>query len=272
MQKIFRFYTKDNLSLCYRLTEGTNKELPTLLHIHGLHSHSLYDEQFYYLLHNAGFTVAGLDLRGHGMSGGKHGHIQSYSLFLDDIHRFIDELEEKTHSKRYILCGHSLGGNIALNYVASNVDTRLIGCIGIAPFIQLVLQPPRLITALLPLKKVLSALAPTLYFKTGLVSKTDTLRDPLLTEKITVRFFNEVIPRGEWLFHNCKFIKIPTLIIHESDDKVTSAAASRRLAELNPTYITTVIFTGDNHSVHRGINKLRLVSEILKFTNKIVYE
>jgi pimeloyl-ACP methyl ester carboxylesterase len=72
------------------------------------------------------FRPVGLDFRGHGESGWRaDGHY--------DTAGWVADIEEARHAlgwERMVLCGHSLGGRIALEYAAKHPD-RLIGLIAV---------------------------------------------------------------------------------------------------------------------------------------------
>ncbi|MGI6532826.1 MAG: alpha/beta fold hydrolase [Bacillota bacterium] len=63
-----------------------------------------------------GFSCIAFDLRGHGMSGGKRGHAKSYEAIMRDVDTLFEESPLGRACRAIVLYGHSLGGNIVLNY------------------------------------------------------------------------------------------------------------------------------------------------------------
>ena len=85
--------------------------------IHGLGEHCdrYTNMALFYNKNKIGFV--GYDRRGHGQSEGKRGHTISYESYLDEVERLIKETENRYPGKPIFLYGHSMGGNISLNYV-----------------------------------------------------------------------------------------------------------------------------------------------------------
>lgn len=77
-----------------------------------------------------------LDMRGHGLSGGKAGHAVSHiEQPCEDIAEFIGFLDRKTPGARIILGGHSAGGGLVLRYCRSPAGRRLSACLFLAPYL-----------------------------------------------------------------------------------------------------------------------------------------
>jgi alpha-beta hydrolase superfamily lysophospholipase len=86
--------------------------------IHGLGEHSGRYEALTGRLVASGLSVFSFDLRGHGLSGGDRGDIESFDDFLQDVAcmRGVWEEECLPGGRRFLL-GHSLGGLIALRHL-----------------------------------------------------------------------------------------------------------------------------------------------------------
>lgn len=70
-------------------------------------------------LNSEGFSVAGHDHYGHGMSEGTKVHIASYKTYVEDTVQCLAAVREQWGSQPTLLLGHSLGGLI-VNSVASS--------------------------------------------------------------------------------------------------------------------------------------------------------
>lgn len=84
--------------------------------VHGLGDHGGRYRGFAKSLLRRNFGVLAIDLPGHGKSEGRRGRAPSYRGFLRtiaDARRFLVERFGKT---QHVLLGHSMGGNLALNY------------------------------------------------------------------------------------------------------------------------------------------------------------
>lgn len=80
----------------------------------------------------AGYTLLSFDLRGHGQSQGSRGHTPSYETLLNDINFFLNEVDKNFPELPHFLYGHSLGGNLVLNYILRR-QSHLKGVIATDP-------------------------------------------------------------------------------------------------------------------------------------------
>src|SRR5512146_2483768 len=85
--------------------------------IHGLGEHTGRYAHVGKAFAKAGYALVGFDLRGHGRSGGPRGDIPSYDSLLDDIGDFLAQMQARYARKPVFMYGHSLGGNLAMNFV-----------------------------------------------------------------------------------------------------------------------------------------------------------
>ena len=109
--------------------------------VHGLGEHSGRYAHVGAALNVAGYALLGFDLRGHGKSGGPRGHTPSYETLMDDIGRLLAEARQRYPGQPQFLYGHSLGGNLVLNY-ALRRKPGLAGVIATSPAIRTATPPP----------------------------------------------------------------------------------------------------------------------------------
>ena len=86
--------------------------------IHGIGEYAGRYDRLAKILNPAGIAVLSMDLPGHGLSAGKRRHAAPRSLVLDDVTEMIRYAEEKWPGIPITLYGHSMGGNICLDYRA----------------------------------------------------------------------------------------------------------------------------------------------------------
>lgn len=101
----------------YRRTWTAETPKANVLLLHGIAEHSGRYEHVGATLADAGYSVRAFDHHGHGRSGGKRGHVDSFDVFLDDVEDNLAEL--RADGLPVVLMAHSMGGLIALNYVVS---------------------------------------------------------------------------------------------------------------------------------------------------------
>src|SRR3954468_2442078 len=96
--------------------------------VHGLGEHSSRYAHVAAALGEAGYVTLAFDQRGHGKSQGARGDATSYDEQMDDIKRLLAEAAERYPALPRFLYGHSMGGNLVLNY-ALRRRTQLQGVI-----------------------------------------------------------------------------------------------------------------------------------------------
>ena len=235
--------------------------------IHGLSDHTGRYEHFSEFLNKNRIAVIGMDYQGHGKSPGKRGYARSYELLLSNIENLLIEARLDFINTPLFLYGHSLGGNIVANYILRHQSKEITGSIISAPFLELAFNPP---TWKMKLAKILNSAWPSLTLSNELdpmelshdplVGKA-YLEDPLVHGKISVGVYNNAIIQGNWALENARLLNYPTLIMHGSDDRLTSHKASERFAKEAGSLATIKIWEGLRHEIHNENNK----EEIMNF-------
>lgn len=62
-------------------------------------------------------SMSAVDLQGHGHSPGDRGCVESYDSLLDDVEAALLEVKRTFPSSPCVLWGHSMGGDLAINYL-----------------------------------------------------------------------------------------------------------------------------------------------------------
>ncbi|HEU0297332.1 MAG TPA: alpha/beta fold hydrolase [Anaerolineales bacterium] len=91
--------------------------------VHGLGEHTGRYTHVGKALTDAGYTLVGFDLHGHGKLGGARGHFPSLDVVLEDIRQFFQFLPQRYPNIPQFLYGQSLGGLLALTYALQNRAT-----------------------------------------------------------------------------------------------------------------------------------------------------
>ena len=234
--------------------------------VHGLGEHTGRYAHVAAALNEAGYAVLGFDLRGHGKSEGLRGHTPSYDALMDDIGRLLDEAAQRYPGKSQFIYGHSLGGNLALNY-ALRRKSPLAGVVSTSPAIRVGKPLP---ATQLTLAKVMNKLRPTMQMPNGLALDNlardpEVIRayrsDPLVHDKISVRLAVEMLQAGEWALAHAAEFPLPLLLVHGSADELTSAAATQEFAGKVRGDCTLKIWDGFYHETHNEPEK----AEVLAF-------
>jgi acylglycerol lipase len=233
--------------------------------VHGFGEHILRYEHVAHGLVENNISVIGVDLVGHGNSNGKKGHVNSIQDYFDCIDRMVDHVKLDKNILPLILYGHSMGGNIALNYIINNEESKFCCVLATSPWLKLETQPSAF---QLFLAKTMNKLYPSLQ-QEGDIDVThissveeiqnDYANDPLIHGLISVRLFNEIYKGGLSAINNAAAIKIPTLIAHGDADEITSITGSKEFAANNPE-ARLKIWPGLRHETHNEHNNEEVIT------------
>lgn len=219
---------------------------------------------------NIGFV--GVDLPGHGRSQGRRGNISSYLLTDEMLDILLKSCKQTFPGCPVYIYGHSLGGGIVLHYLLRK-NPKITGAIVTSPWLRLTFEPPKSKVLLASLMKNLT---PGLTQPSGLnieyishdpneVAKYQ--KDPLVHGKISVSLFYAAMSAAKYSLNHASDLKIPTLLMHGSDDKLTSPDASREFAGKS-RMVELKIWDGGYHELHNEPFKDEVFKYIMDWINK----
>ncbi|MGQ9720943.1 MAG: lysophospholipase [Candidatus Jordarchaeum sp.] len=217
---------------------------------------------------NEGIAFYALDHRGHGLSEGIRGYIDSFDDYLDDLDTFIDMVKQSEKGKKIILLGHSLGGTIAIAYALKN-PKKINYLILSSPGLKLASElDPELVKAILELSKnnptqeLPNQIDPyNLSHDKQLCEKYD--KDPLVFKTITARFAVEFFTTMEDLLKNADKLKVPTLLLVAGDDKLVSPEGSKEFAKrVKEKDFKMKIYDGFYHELFNEVEKEKVFKDV----------
>ena len=119
----------DGTSIHAQLWEPEGEVKADLLLVHGLGEHIDRYDHVARDLNALGIRVRGVDVRGHGRSGGKQGFVERWHHYHDDIETVAKEIPGS-----FFVFGHSMGSIIAMDWLRSNEDRVRAMAISAPPF------------------------------------------------------------------------------------------------------------------------------------------
>lgn len=247
--------TNDNKYIFIREWIPENDPKAIILYVHGLGSHggrmATWAEKF----NHKGFAFIAHDHRGHGKSDEKRGFPKKFNYLVNDTKLMVKRLREAFPDKKIILYGHSLGGNVAINYVISETQTA-DALIVTSPWLKLAHPPGK---SLITLINILNKFLPGLTVSNQLDSK-DLSRnggvaakyreDPLVHDKISAGLLKTAYEAGLHALRNVYKINCPFLIMHGSADNITSCKASENYVMNTSDRTHLKIWEGAYHELH----------------------
>ncbi|MEQ1745610.1 MAG: lysophospholipase [Saprospiraceae bacterium] len=203
-----------------------------------------------------GVAVLGYDHQGYGQSGGTRGHAKNLAFLLNDIGQAFGQTQERYPDTRHFLYGHSMGGNLVLNYLLRRRPTDLTGVVATAPWVRLAFSAPLLKVLA---GRLLSRLTPSLRLPNGLavhfLSRDPAVveayqNDPFVHNRLSVAAGIQLLDGAIWLDQYAGDTPLPLLLQHGSADRITSAAATGELAERITGKVTFREWPGLYHEIH----------------------
>ena len=229
------FETAEKSRRYFHFFEAEPKKAGILL-IHGLGEHILRYRDVAERLTEAGFSLYGFDLPGHGQSDGKRGHIQRFQNFIDEVKGFQNFLSQRQIAPQFVL-GHSLGGLIAFHFGLTVPDGTFRGFVLSSPGLKVRMAVPgwkialgKLFSNLFPGFTQNSDLPPeSISTQAEEVEKYRT--DPLVHSKITARFYVEMTAAMETVFQKAGEFLHPLLLIQGEADPIVDPEGAKQLFE-----------------------------------------
>lgn len=235
--------------------------------VHGIGEHSGRYGHVARALNDAGYAVVAFDLRGHGHSGGPRGHAAEYGLLMADLDLLLQETRRRFSGLPHFLYGHSLGGNLALNYCLRR-KPELAGAVVTSPWLALATRPPRWKMALVWL---LNRVRPAVTLSRGsdpsaLSSDRAVVaayrRDPLVHNRISARLYATMAASGAEALAQAARFPLPLLLMHGAADTVTSPFASQAFCNLAPD-CTFRLWPHLRHELHNERERDEVLAAII---------
>ncbi|MBN9660563.1 MAG: lysophospholipase [Acidobacteria bacterium] len=269
----FSLSTRDGLRLYAWVLRPSGPIHGVLALVHGMGEHSRRYDHLTAFWASHGYASAGFDLRGHGRSQGPRGHTPSFEHLMDDIALFTAQVAKELPDSPLYLYGHSMGGNLALNFLIRRLPALKAG-ISSAPYLRLAFQPPKF---KLILARLLYPILPALTFPSGLdVSclshDPEVVRryreDPLVHDRISVAFFTAIQAAGQDALDRAAQLTVPVLVMHGTADRITSPAASEGFVAGSNGRAAFKSWPGYFHEIHNEPQWQPVAQYVLDWLNQ----
>jgi len=251
------------IHLVHAPVEGEAKA--QVLLCHGANEHMGRYPHVFKALNDAGYSVSGLDLRGHGKSGGKRGHVQRWERYSEDFRVAAQSIGGSMY-----LLGHSMGGLVVLETLRSGLNgVDVQGVLVSNPLLGLAFKPPRVKTAF---AKLLSAAAPGLLLGNELNAdhlshdqemNAAYLADPLVSRKLSPRWFTEMNGAVDRVKESVGDFKHPFLLMQGTADPITSAPTATEFYEAYTGPKTLQAHEGLYHEIFNETERAKVLSDMV---------
>lgn len=267
---IIHWKTKDGAKLGGRHWSTNGQPIAAVALVHGLGEHCGRYQHVAESMNQANIAVMAIDMRGHGLSEGKRGHIPSFDVAVEDISLLIRETQKEYPHSPVFLYGHSMGGLLSL-YWGLKSDGTVKGIISSSPGLR-----PGVPVA--PVKKILGKilynLVPTFTMDNGLklegLSRDPSVisvykKDPLVHPHVSARLGIDILEKGELVLENASKFCHPLLLLQGSQDVVVSPQATQAFAQKLSGKITFSWWEGVFHELHNEPEKEQVIQTIINW-------
>jgi alpha-beta hydrolase superfamily lysophospholipase len=262
----------DGTTLSYRAWPKAGAEI-TFAVVHGLGDHARRYERFAQAMTRYGFGTFAVDLRGHGKSAGRRGHVGRWSQWTDDVGAFVKHIEGIVGGE-VVPLGHSFGGAALLSTVLEHKVPNAKRFIVSSPALKLKVKVPAL---KLTLGKAASRVLPTLTLNNEVDARTlsripevvEAYRtDPLVHNKISLRMYSEWADACKRIFEHAGEIKLPFLILAGTDDQLIDPEGSKELHALARSASELRLLEGRYHEPFNDLDSEEVFSVIAHWLAK----
>ncbi|MEI8212735.1 MAG: lysophospholipase [Planctomycetota bacterium] len=253
----FELRTLDGTRLFAQSWTPVGTPLQSVAVIHGLGEHSGRYAEMAGVFASAGLQVVSFDQRGHGRTGGR---LPSFYVLRDDIHVLLD-MQRREGFQRPVLLGQSMGGGLVLSLVLQQ-STGLSAAVAMSPMIRTAFPPPywKLFVA-----RWLGRVWPGLTLNSGINANhlshdPEAIRaylgDPLVHHRISAALGLTMLESGEHVLEIADRWNLPLLLMHGTDDRITSSQASQAFAKKAGTQCTLMLWEDLAHDLHHECERL----------------
>ena len=263
----------DGLRLYLRRTEAANARGEILIS-HGFGEHcGRYGALTDHLVsHN--YSVTAYDHRGHGLSDGLPGHVESFNEYDDDLTKVVTVLRSRTDARPIFLIGHSMGGLVALRHLETKSGV-VSGAIISAPLIEVAVAVPahklmiaRVGARMSPRFRLDNEINPANLSRDPEVGRLYAA-DPLVNRKVSAKWFSEASRAMHEVAERANQINTPLLVMHGTEDRLASVDATRRLFErIGAPDKELIIYPGFYHELFNEPEKQEIFSRVTEWLSR----
>lgn len=232
-----------------------------VLLVHGLAEHAGRYEHVGAAFAAAGMRLTLVELRGHGHSGGKRGHVDRWSDYIADVQAAASTLQPG-----WALLAHSMGGLVALDGLREALTPSRTGLSNALVGVRVKLPAWKAFAG-----KVLSRILPALPMKNEIdpaqlsrdleVGKT-YLADPLVFDTATPRWYTEMLAALERV-NNHPTYPLPLAFFVGDDDQITDPVRNQELAKKHNAQL--VVYPGFRHELVNEIGREQVIADMVRF-------
>jgi alpha-beta hydrolase superfamily lysophospholipase len=266
------FNSPDGTRIAYRSWPLAGAER-TFAVVHGHGEHSGRYERFAAGMAKHRMATYALDLRGHGLSPGQRGHIDTWTQWVEDAEGFIGHVESQV-SGEVVPLGHSVGGVVMLSTVRAGKLSRAKRFILSSPALKLAVKVPawkaglgKVVTKVVPRLALSNEVDPATVSRIPEVVEAYR-SDPLVHSRISARLYAEWQKAAAEDLAGAGEIKLPFLILAGSADRLIDPAGSQELHERTKGVSDLRLLEGRYHEPFNDVGSEEVFAIIAQWLRK----
>ena len=253
----------------------------TLVLTHGLGEHS---ESYWKVAEDLtakGYDVLAWDLRGHGRSEGKRGHVDSFDDYSHDLAQLLRYWQKESYLKKpFALVGHSMGGLVTAKYLigddfASGPQPK--AAILSAPLFDVAMAVPAIKDAA---AQIAIKVWPSLTLDNGLRDE-DLVRDPewlktysrdtLRHTKTSPALYFGMKTAMQDVREHADLIQLPILVQAAGADKIVSTPMIQTVfANIGSTDKELIVYDESYHEIYNDLDRAEAFNDVDAFLKRVL--
>lgn len=276
-EESFHLIAQDGTQLKGTIWKAKREPRAALLWLHGFAEHRLRYAHFGQFMADHGIDFAAIDLRGHGDSDGRRGFIREFNDYILDARVFANWLRKNYPESPVFFGGHSNGALVAARFyqLEPGIAAQFRGLILTGPFLDVAAPVPAWKQSL---AKVLGKILPGISVPSG-IKPEHLSHDPTIVQSYrsdarvfrnaSARWYTETVRNQAAALASASEIRSPVIVLQGMDDRIVSAATSRRFYDSAGSSDRKWIgYEGLFHEILNEIDRVRVYNDILAWVKK----
>ncbi len=267
---------KDGIQIFFRFWSG-RKDMPIIILLHGIGSHSLRFEHLAKYFQKQRFNIYAFDFMGFGKSQSFQGHIESFNTYINETLAMVKLSKMSFPNNKKFVIGEDMGGIVGLHF-ARYYQKLIDGLILLSPAVKLKLR--------IPFQKIFNAMLNTVFnklYQFDLPFTNEMLtRDFKMQKKLQEDDFNGKIVTAKFYFAMMESLKkinkiahninIPVYTLQAGNDLLVNIDSVKEVfCSLNSMMKELIILPEFYHSLSIDKNRQLVFQLIEKWINKILF-
>lgn len=249
-------------------------QMGTVIALHGLGDHGARFDDLAAKLLDERWAVAAIDFPGHGRSAGRHGACIPYDTLLGMVADLRQQLCDRLGCQRHVLLGHSMGGNLAVNYTLRQHEFAAAGLPDLNGLVLLapLFRPPQPLDRTQLLAAWMTGyLVPWIRMGqtpdiTQLTNDPNAVRqfrnDPLQHSRISLYNATQLLAQGRFALDHASELTTPTMVIVGDQDALIDRTACQHFVMRAGEFATFVEWPNALHDLLHDVDGDRVGRQI----------